>query len=70
MHFSVIYELLGNQELDDNVKVILTTWYFNVLMTQYNNQCWIEHFCISKKLVQHFTLKLLTIMEKKTLSFD
>jgi len=42
---------------------------FILLMTQYNDLRWIEHFYVNKNLVHHLTKKLKPFMEKKNMKF-
>ncbi len=59
------FELLMSKEVGDWIKAMNTTWYSNFLMAQYNNKRWVEHFCITKKIVLQLMKKLIALIEKK-----
>lgn len=45
------FELLMTKEVNDQVKYKNIAWYSNFLMMQHENQRWIEHFWMTKKVV-------------------
>jgi hypothetical protein len=56
--FSCDFDLLMTKEVNNWVKAQSTTWYSNFFMNQYNNQWWVEHFHITKKVALQITKKL------------
>ncbi len=68
-HRSTSINLLFEMDLGDWVKARSTTWYFQFLMSQYNDPRWIEHFRVSKEFVFQLTMKLKHLMEKKDMHY-
>ncbi len=56
--FSCDFDLLMTKEVKNWVKARSKTWYSNFFMNQYDNQWWVEHFHVTKKVVLQITKKL------------
>jgi len=63
------FDILISKEVGDLVKAKSITWYSNFFMTQYDNQRWVEHFRMTKKVVLQFTKKLKCLIEKKVTKY-
>lgn len=50
-------------------KVRNTTWYSNFFMTQYENQRWVEHFHVTRKVILQITKKLQPLIQKQDTNY-